>query len=229
MLAMAQVGPGDLVYDLGSGDGRTVIAAVGRGARAVGVEYNQELVEYSQRRARQQGVGERVRFVRGDIFQTDFSEATVVTLYLLPDLNRRLRPTLLAMRPGTRIVSHAFGMDDWEPDETSRAQGRTAHLWIVPARVDGPWQLELDAARRLDLALTQKFQRIEGTIALGQVEAGLREPRLRGREIRFAFVDGEGVSHECTGMVSGERMSGHCQAGSRSDTWSATRRVDAGP
>jgi SAM-dependent methyltransferase len=223
MLTMAQVGRHDVVYDLGSGDGRTVIAAAKRGARAVGVEFNPELVAYSERRAREEGVAGKARFMQGDIFETDFTEATVVTLYLLPDLNRRLRTTLLAMRPGTRVVSHAFGMDDWSPDETSRADWRAAHLWIVPARVEGSWRLGFDAAAPFALTLTQRFQAIEGTIALGEVEAGLSEPALRGDAIRFAFVDPAGVRHELTGTVSGDRMSGSYRAGVRKGAWTAVR------
>ena len=147
MLTMAQVTPRDVVYDLGSGDGRLVIAAARRGAQAYGVEYNPDLVAFSDNRARAQGVAQKAHFVQGDIFETDFSKATVVTLYLLSTLNMRLRPHLLKMRPGTRVVSHAFTMEDWTPDETSRTSDRTAYLWIVPAPVQGPWRIEL-AGRR---------------------------------------------------------------------------------
>jgi SAM-dependent methyltransferase len=224
MLAMAQVGPRDVLYDLGSGDGRLVIAAARRGARAVGVEFNPELVAVSERRAREQGVAGKARFVRGDIFETDFSEATVVTLYLLPALNVRLRPKLLGMRPGTRVVSHAFAMEDWEPDESSRAEQRTAHLWVVPAAVGGSWRLELERGPSFDVTLTQRFQRIEGKVALGAVEAGLREPVLRGAAIRFGFVGGDGAWHELSGTVSGGRMSGTYLAGNRKGTWTAARR-----
>jgi len=223
MLAMAQVGPRDVVYDLGSGDGRLVIAAARRGARTVGVEFNPELVAFSERRARAEGVAGRARFVQGDIFETDFKEATVVTLYLLPALNLRLRPTLLGMRPGTRVVSHAFGMDDWAPDELSRAVGRTAYLWIVPAAIGGAWRLDLHGGPSFDVVLVQRFQRIEGTIALGGVEAGLREPVLRGDAIRFGFVDLAGAWHELTGTVSGDRMSGVYEAAGRKGEWAAVR------
>jgi SAM-dependent methyltransferase len=224
MLAMAQVGPGDLVYDLGSGDGRTVLAAAKRGARAVGIEYNPELVAFSEGRARARGVAEKARFVHGDIFATDFSEATVVTLYLLQALNLRLRPTLLKMRPGTRVVSHGFTMGDWEPDEVSRAEQRAAYLWIVPAAVEGAWRVELSGGPSFDLALVQRYQKIEGTIALGAVDAGLREASLRGDAIRFAYVDGDGVRHGLGGVVSGDRMTGSFEAGGRKGEWTATRR-----
>jgi SAM-dependent methyltransferase len=224
MLTMAQVGPRDVVYDLGSGDGRLVIAAARRGARATGVEFNPELVAFSERRAREEGVSGKARFVRGDIFETDFSEATVVTLYLLPSLNMRLRPTILAMRPGTRVVSHAFRMEEWEPDEWSKAEDRTAYLWIVPARVEGGWRVSLEGGRTFDVTLTQRLQRIEGTVALGPVEAALREPHLRGDAIRFSLVDAEGAWHELAGTVSGDRMSGTHRTRGREGRWTAVRR-----
>jgi SAM-dependent methyltransferase len=224
MLAMAQVGPRDVVYDLGSGDGRMVIAAAKRGAQAVGVEFDPELVAFSERRARAEGVAGRARFARGDIFETDFREATVVTLYLLPTLNLRLRPTLLGMRPGTRVVSHAFGMDDWAPDEVSRAEGRTAHLWIVPAAVEGSWCIDVSSGPSFDVALVQRFQKVEGTITLGAVEAALREPVLRGDAIRFGFVDPAGMWYELEGTVSGGRMSGTYRADATKGDWTAVRR-----
>jgi SAM-dependent methyltransferase len=224
MLTMAQVGPQDVVYDLGSGDGRTVIAAAKRGAQAVGVEYNPELVAFSERAARVQGVASKTRFVHGDIFETDFSGATVVTLYLLSTLNMRLRPTLLKMRPGTRVVSHAFTMEDWAPDEVSQAEYRSAYLWIVPASVEGAWRLELQGGTSYELDLTQRFQKIEGTVVLGAVKAGLREPFLRGSTIRFGFVDPAGAWLELTGSVDGQRMGGTFQAGPKAGRWTAVRR-----
>ena len=223
MLAMAQVGPRDLVYDLGSGDGRLVIASARRGARAVGIEFNPELVALSEGRARAEGLAGKARFVQADIFETDFSKATVVTLYLLPSLNMRLRPTLLRMRPGTRVVSHAFGMEDWTPDETSRAEGRTAHFWIVPAAVEGSWRVTLQGGWAFDLTLAQRFQKLEGTVALGADEAGLREPALRGDAVRFGFVDQGGLWHELAGTVSGDRMSGTYEAAGRRRSWTAVR------
>jgi SAM-dependent methyltransferase len=224
MLTMAQVGPRDVVYDLGSGDGRLVIAAARRGAEAVGIEFNPELVAFSEKRAREQGPLPRARFVQGDIFATDFSRASVVTLYLLSTLNLRLRPTLVAMRPGTRVVSHAFDMGDWTPDEVSRTDGRTAYLWIVPAPVDGGWRLELAGGPALDVTLVQLFQGLEGTVTLGPVEASLREPALRGDAIRFGFVDASGAWYELSGTVSGDRMSGSYRAAARKGEWKALRR-----
>jgi SAM-dependent methyltransferase len=225
MLTMAQVGPGDVVFDLGSGDGRTVIAAAKRGAEAVGVEYNPELVALSRQRAESEGLsGEQARFVQGDIFETDFSRATVVTLYLLSGINLRLRPTLLDMTPGTRVVSHMFRMGDWEPDETSYLGTRPLYLWIVPARIGGLWQLVMPGGRTLEMDVVQSFQKITGIVRLDPIQAGLREAWLRGEEIRFAFVDDEGVSNELTGTVSGDRMEGTFRAGARTGAWTATRR-----
>jgi SAM-dependent methyltransferase len=224
MLTIAGVGPRDVVYDLGSGDGRLVIAAAKRGARATGVEYNPELVAFAERRAREQGVAAKARFVQADIFETDFSDATVVTLYLLSSLNLRLRPKLLQMRPGTRVVSHAFGMDDWPPDDVSRVEGRTAYLWIVPAVVEGAWLVELERGPSFDVTLVQRFQKLEGTVALGAVEASLREPVLRGDAIRFGFVDQGGASYELAGSVSGDRMSGTYYVARRKGGWTASRR-----
>jgi SAM-dependent methyltransferase len=209
MLRMAQVTPNDLVYDLGAGDGKIVIAAAKKfGARAVGIEYNPDMAKYAQAQVEKAGVAGRARIVQGDIFATDFSQATVVTMYLLPALNLKLRPQILAMRPGTRIVSHSFTMDDWEPDEVSSMDGRRAYFWVVPANVQGRWTLEA-GSEHLDLALEQKFQKIEGTVALGPtLQAGLREPRLRGFHISFAFVDNNGVRRDYTGRVTGNRMEG---------------------
>ena len=224
MLTMAQVTPRDVVYDLGSGDGRLVIAAAKRGAQAYGVEYNPDLVAFSENRARAQGMAQKAHFVHGDIFETDFSKATVVTLYLLSTLNMRLRPHLLKMRPGTRVVSHAFTMEDWTPDETSRTSDRSAYLWIVPASVQGPWRIELAGGRTFDVALVQKYQKLEGTITLGTVEAALREPALRGDAISFGFVDPAGVWHELDGTVAGDKISGTFKAAARKGAFTASRR-----
>ncbi|HSN40797.1 MAG TPA: class I SAM-dependent methyltransferase, partial [Burkholderiales bacterium] len=141
MLQMAKVTPNDYLIDLGSGDGRTVITAAKKfGVKALGIEYNPDMVALSKRNAEKEGVAGRAEFMKADIFATDFSKATVITMYLLPQLNLRLRPTLLKMKPGTRIVSHAFSMDDWQPDQTESVGSRTAYLWIVPARVEGTWR-----------------------------------------------------------------------------------------
>jgi len=167
MLDMAKLKKSDYLMDLGSGDGRLVITAAKRGARAVGVEYNPAMVELSQQNAKREGLEARARFVEADIFKTDFSEATVITMFLLPAINLKLRPTILALKPGTRIVSNSFDMDDWEPDrrvDLTKEQGCdntycTAFLWIVPARVGGVHKVS-----RGTLTLEQTFQQVSGTL-----------------------------------------------------------------
>lgn len=225
MLVMAQVGSGDHVVDLGSGDGRTVLAAATKfGARATGIEYDERLVAHARRRAAAAGLHPpRVRMIQGDIYEADFSDATVVTLYLMPSINKRLRPTLLKMRPGTRVVSHQFAMDDWQPDETSYLGARTAHLWIVPADVGGTWQLTMPDATAVELSLEQKYQRVAGRVRYGDIQAGLREVQLRGDGLRFRLVDQAGRTHDFTGRVDGERITGTVHAGGKAVAWTATR------
>jgi len=143
----------------------------------------------------------------GDIFATDFSQATVITLYLLPALNMKLRPQILSMRPGTRVASHSFNMEDWEADEISTLDGRRAYFWIVPANVMGTWNLELNN-QRMEMTLEQTFQKIGGSVSLGHAQGGLREARLRCASIAFAYVDSAGVRRDFTGRVSGSRMEG---------------------
>ena len=214
MLDMAKLTAKDIHYDLGSGDGRTVIAAAKRGAQAVGVEYNPDMVALSERAAAKEGVSARAKFINGDIFQTDFSHATVLTLYLLPSLNVKLRPTILNMKPGTRVVSHAFTMDDWEPDQTDSVEGRTAYLWIVPAKVNGTWQTTAG-----ELALTQKYQTISGTLKTGSGPAAISGGKLNGARITFTA---NGVRY--SGRVDGDRIEGTARAGGGGTTkWSATR------
>lgn len=224
MLTMAQLTPADVHYDLGSGDGRTVIAAAKRGVTAFGVEYNPDMAALATRNAQREGMSERAKFIRGDIFETDFSKATVVTLYLLPGLNMKLRPTLLNMKPGTRVVSHQFTMEDWQPDETSYLDFRPAYLWIVPARVGGGWKLSLAGGAALDMDIEQTFQKIRGTVNLGPVKGGLREPLVNGENISFSLVDQKGVLHDFTGKVAGDRMEGTFRANGATGNWSAAKR-----
>jgi hypothetical protein len=212
MLTMAQVTPKDFVMDLGAGDGKIAIAAARRfGARAVGIEYNPQMVKHANANAQAAGVaGEgpgKALIRQGDIFQTDFSQATVITLYLLPALNMKLRPQLLAMRPGTRVVSHSFTMEDWQPDEVSSLDGRRAYFWIVPASVMGNWTLEVNG-QRMDMTLEQVFQKVSGTVMLQPVHAGLRDARLHGSEISFSYVGQDGVRRDLAGRVAGGRMEG---------------------
>ena len=211
MLDMARMTPADFVIDLGSGDGRTVITAAKRGARALGVEYNPDMVELSKRNAAKEGVGAKANFVKADIFESDFSEATVITMYLLPSLNVKLRPKILDLKPGTRIVSHAFSMEDWQADQTETVENRTAYMWIVPAKVEGSWQLAQG-----ELALKQAYQMVIGTLHSGGTTMNVNG-RLRGDQ--FTFTAG---GAEYSGRVSGNTMEGTVKGGG-SGVWNATR------
>ena len=181
MLDMAKVTKTDFVMDLGSGDGRTVITAAKRGARAMGIEYNPDMVDLSVRNAKEAGVAERATFVKADLFETDLSKADVITMFLLPSINTKLRPKILDLKPGTRIVSNTFTMEDWQADETTTVTDGcssswcTALLWIVPAKVSGTWNTPSGA-----LVLTQTFQMISGTLGNQAIQG-----RLRGNEITF--------------------------------------------
>jgi precorrin-6B methylase 2 len=225
MLRMAQVGPNDVVYDLGAGDGKIAIAAAKKfGARATGIEYNPEMAKHAQGNVEKAGVNGRARILNGDIFATNFSEATVVTMYLLPGLNMKLRPTLLAMKPGTRVVSHSFTMEDWEADEISSMDGRRAYFWVVPAIVNGSWALE-SGSEKNELNFEQRFQKIDGTINLGLTQGGLRDARLRGFSISFALVDNNGVLRNYSGRVTGTKMEGGWRGDNGSEgRWSATKK-----
>ncbi len=225
MLRMAQVTKDDVVYDLGAGVGKIAIAAAKKfGARSTGIEYNPEMAKHAQGNAEKAGVNGRARIVQGDIFATNFSEATVVTMYLLPGLNMKLRPTLLAMKPGTRVVSHSFTMEDWEADEISSMDGRRAYFWVVPANVNGSWALE-SGSEKNELSFEQRFQKIEGTVNLGLTQGGLRSPRLSGFNISFALVDNNGVLRNYSGRVTGNRMEGSYRGDNGSEgRWAATKK-----
>jgi len=215
MLNMANVTSSDYLIDLGAGDGRIVISAAKRGATALGIEYNPDMVELAKRSAVKEGVADRAKFERADIFESDFSKATVITLFLLPDLNLKLRPKILDMKPGTRVVSNNFDMADWQPDQTKSLTESelgdydTAHLWIVPAKVDGTWRLDNG-----QISFIQNFQNVTGTITIkgkGMKLAG----RLDGDKISF---NAEGT--EYTGTVSGNTISGTLGGGG---SWKAVR------
>lgn len=225
MLDMAKLTPKDIHYDLGSGDGRTVIAAAKRGAQAVGVEFNPDMVALSERAAAKEGVSAKAKFINGDIFQTDFSHATVVTLYLLPSLNVKLRPTILKMKPGTRVVSHAFNMDEWQPDQTENVEGRTAYLWIVPAPVDGTWRWNGsgNGPKDYEVALRQQFQKVDGAARLDGRLGQLRDVNLRGDQISFTVLDADGARRDFSGRVSGNTMQGVVKLPGGEAKWSATR------
>lgn len=212
MLDLAKLTPQDFVMDLGSGDGRTVITAAKRGARAVGIEYNPDMVELSKQKAVEAGVTEKATFMKADLFETDFSKADVITMFLLPSINMKLRPAILNLKPGTRIVSNSFDMEDWQPDETATVEEDCvswcrAMLWIVPAKVDGTWQLA-DGT----LTLKQQFQNFTGTIGKTQVDG-----KLRGADITFT-AGGKKYS----GRVDGNTIKGTIDGGG---SFTATRKV----
>ena len=209
MLEVARVSSTDIVYDLGAGDGIIAITAAGRhGAKAVGIEYNPQLAEFARRKVAEAGLSDKVRIITGDIFQEDFSTATVVTLYLYPDLNMRLRPTLLAMKPGTRVVSHAFNMGDWEPDETVSHQSARAFYWMVPARVEGEWTLTGLEGGPVRLSFRQSFQQIGGLVTIDGVSHPLVGARLRGEELSFKMVTRDRQLSTFTGRVTARGISG---------------------
>jgi SAM-dependent methyltransferase len=218
MLDMAKATAQDYVIDLGSGDGRTVITAAKRGARALGIEYNPDMVELSKRNATKEGVTARANFVKADLFESDFSQATVITMFLLPDINLKLRPKILDLKPGTRIVSNTFTMGDWQADETasvteSCSNWCTALLWIVPAKVGGNWRLPQG-----ELALTQTYQEISGTLRAGGNTTNITNGKMRGDEISFTAGGAQ-----YTGRVTGNAMSGTIRSQGSSSNWTATR------
>ena len=218
MLDFANVLPKEVVVDLGSGDGRIVIAAAKRGAIARGIEYNPNMVELSERNASKAGVSDSARFVRASFFEHVFTDANVVTMYLLPGLNIKLRPQVLDMRPGTRIVSHAFTMGDWEADRTEMVEGssQTIYLWIVPAKVAGTWTISPKRGAPMQLSVTQQYQRFEGNARLGERTSRVSQGTLRGDQIAFMLVDDSGVSRDYSGRVVGDRIEG-------SNGWTAVR------
>lgn len=218
MLDMAKVGPGDLVMDLGSGDGRNIIAAAKRGAKAIGVEYNPNMVEISRKTATKEGVADKATFIEGDMFEADISKATVLALFLLPDNLRRLTPKFLDLKPGTRIVGNTFGIEGWAPDETDTSGGDCGSwcqslLWIVPAKVAGVWRLP-----KGELALSQSFQVIAGTLTVGGTPTPIVNGKLRGDQISFSAA-----GTEYTGRVNGDSMSGTMKTASGNNDWNATR------
>jgi SAM-dependent methyltransferase len=217
MLAIAEVSERDVVMDLGSGDGRTVIAAARLGARAIGIEYDPELVELSRARAAAAGVAGRATFVAADLFETDLSPATVITMFLLPDLNARLRPRLLELDPGTRIVSNTWDLEDWLADDTvvlDPCPGFcTALLWIVPARIEGTWALPEG-----ELVLEQQFQVVTGTLRTDAGTVPIEEGRLRGAELAFRAG---GASY--AGQVRGDAITGTVASGGPTSDWRAER------
>jgi precorrin-6B methylase 2 len=219
MLDIGRVTAKDYVIDLGSGDGRTVITAAKRGATAIGIEYNPDMVTLSQRAAAKEGVSARATFMKADLFEADLSKATVITMFLLPDINLKLRPKILDLKPGTRIVSNSFTMGEWQHDRSVQATEKegcmsycTAYLWIVPAKVGGTWKLA-DG----ELTLKQTFQMITGTLKAGGRETAVKG-QMNGDQISFKAGDAQ-----YTGRVGGEAIRGTVKSGSGASDWSATR------
>jgi SAM-dependent methyltransferase len=224
MLDMAKVTAADYVIDLGSGDGRIAIAAAKRGARALGIEFNPDMVALSKENAEKAGVSGKATFLNADIFETDFSKATVVTMYLLSSLNLKLRPQILDLKPGTRIVSHAFGMDDWEPDQTSEIDYRVAYLWIVPAKAAGTWTWPAAQDGEAVLSLRQTYQKIEGGLKIGGSEMPLLDAKLEGDRISFSVEDGPGRTRVYSGRVNGGAIQGTVTgAAGAASPWTAKR------
>ena len=213
MLDLANVTAQDYVIDLGSGDGRTVITAAKRGATAQGIEYNPDMVALSQKNAAAQGVTAKATFAKADLFETDFSKATVITMFLLPSINMQLRPKLLDMKPGTRIVSNAFDMEDWQPDETGTTPNCTqwckAMLWIVPAKAGGTWKLPQG-----DLTVTQSFQMLSGTLGSTPIANG----KLRGDQVTF-----DAGTSKYAARVNGDTMEGTLTSGGTTSNFKASR------
>jgi SAM-dependent methyltransferase len=225
MLQMANVGPADFVIDLGSGDGRVVIAAAKRGARSLGVELDRHLLALAADSARREGVADRAAFREQNLFETDLRDATVVTTYLLPEMNAQLRPKLLDLKPGTRVVAHDYHMGDWLPDwrETLAVPEKTVgnpgvsyiYLWYVPARVAGRWQTEIPVGRQqlpLEFELAQRYQRLTGrAYAVGGRPTRLQTPSLRGDALEFHLELGPGrppIRYQFRGRVSGDELTG---------------------
>jgi SAM-dependent methyltransferase len=225
MLKTAKVAPNDLVYDLGAGDGKIAIAAAKEfGARSIGIEFNPDMAAFAQRNAVRAGVGDRVKIINSDIFKEDFSKATVVTLYLLPDLNLKLRPILLKMKPGTRVVSHAFTMGDWEADQEIEA-GQRGYFWIVPANVAGDWVIDgIETQNKVVLNLVQRYQRIGGSLTVGGKAQPILNPSLEGDKLSFGYIDRNNNLHNVKLTVNGSQLKGEGKGGYLTNSITGIRR-----
>jgi SAM-dependent methyltransferase len=228
MLALAKVTKDDFVIDLGSGDGRIVITAAQKfGASGMGVDLDPQRIKEANANKEKAGVGDRVEFVQANLFETDLSKATVLTMYLLPRLNIQLRPLLLDLKPGTRLASHAFDMGEWKPDRHDKVNGRDAYHWIVPAKVAGRWQIN-DGANKFEITLTQQYQEIQGVAQFGDSSILLRETSLNGDEIRFVVELQDGQPRAFRGRVAGNKIEALPPASGDSaakpaETWSGSR------
>ena len=209
MLSAAKVTDQDRLFDLGAGDGIIAITAARQyGTQAVGIEFNPDMAQFARRKVAEAGVTDKVRIITGDIFKEDFSSATVVTLYLLPQLNLKLRPILLKMKPGTRVVSHAFTMGDWEPDETMSYQHSQGYFWVVPAEIEGNWVMTGLDGGPMRMSMSQSFQNIGGILTRGGHNHAMLGARLRGDEIKFQFITQDRKVHAFSGRVEGRRITG---------------------
>jgi SAM-dependent methyltransferase len=225
MLKTAKVTSNDLVYDLGSGDGRIAIAAAKDfGARAIGIEFNPEMAKLAQRNADRSGVSDRVKIINGDIFKEDFSKATVITMYLLPDLNIALRPTILKMKPGTRVTSHAFNMGDWEADVEIDTPAK-AYYWVVPAQVAGEWIISGMEPARTTLKLSQHYQKIGGTLQIGNESQPLLNPRIDGSTLSFTYLDRNKSAHFVKMDVNNNEIKGIYKSRSYNDNVITGKRL----
>ncbi|HJR15443.1 MAG TPA: class I SAM-dependent methyltransferase [Gemmatimonadales bacterium] len=227
MLEVAQFRKNDVLYDLGSGDGRIVIAAAKKhGTRGTGIDLDPDRIRESRAAARKAGVTDKVRFRQADLFETDLRKASVVTLYLLPTLNVRLRPKLFEeLRPGSRVVSHAFDMGDWKPDSTFMASTSAVFFWVMPANAGGEWTLTAPGGKEYTVRLRQKFQNLEGSAERNGATVPLAEARIRGDKVTLEIADASGPVR-LEGRIEGDTMTGST-SGSRSK-WSA-RRMGAAP
>jgi hypothetical protein len=219
MLDLAGAKPGDFLIDLGSGDGRTVITAAKRGIKALGIEFNPDMVALSKKNAAQAGAENMADFIQGDLFESDFSKATVITMFLLPDINLRLRPILLEMKPGTRIVTNTFTMQEWQWDDTAKTDEEqtswhTAYLWIVPAKVEGRWRLQGEN----QVVFLQEFQMLTGEMATKNNKEPITGGRLRGNDITFTV--GDAVYR---GVVKDNTMEGTFTKAGKTSEWKAIR------
>jgi SAM-dependent methyltransferase len=232
MLDMAKVTPKDFVIDLGSGDGRIVIAAARRGAKGFGVDLNKDLVQLSNEEAARLGLSDRARFLVQDMFQTDLSPASVLTTYLLPHLNVRVRPQLLRqMKPGARVVTYSFHMGEWQPDAVAQVNGLTVHYWVVPAAAMGTWRWKHDGigfTREYEMNVRQSFQFISGSASSKTGFAYLRDMKLEGDRISFTLTEEAGSALAQTryeGRIDGDTMVGTARTNNQKESkpWSAQR------
>jgi SAM-dependent methyltransferase len=211
MLKAANVGPNDLVFDLGAGDGKIAIAAAKNyGARAVGIEYNKDMAALAARNAQRAGVSDKVKIIHGDIFVEDFSKATVLTMYLLPDLNLKLRPTILKMAPGTRVATNSFNMGDWEPDQVIGNGYAQGYFWVVPGNAAGKWTIKgINGGQGDVLELTQQYQKVGGTLTIKGKAQPILGGKLTGNRLKFSFVDEGGQSRHFDVELKGNTMQGN--------------------